>query len=193
MSFDAAYRQPEPAPWDIGAPQPEIVRLADAGHMAGSVVDIGCGTGENALFLASRGHDVLGVDSAPTAVDQARSKASERGSAARFVHGDVLDLSFIERSFDTAIDVGCFHVFGDDDRPRYVASVGGILRASGRLHLLCFSDAQPGQNGPRRLSEGEIRTAFAAGWVIEEIRAARFATLLGPEGAQAWSATLRKI
>ena len=192
MSFDASYRQPDAPPWDIGAPQPEIVRLADAGRIEGSVIDIGCGTGENALFLASRGHDVLGVDSAPSAIAQARAKAADRGSTAAFVEADVLDLVYLGRGFDTAIDVGCFHVFDDDDRRRYVLSVGGVIGTGGRLHLLCFSDAQPGLNGPRRVPESEIREAFAKGWEVEEIRAVRFATLMGPEGAQAWSATLRK-
>jgi len=193
MSFDAAYRIPSAAPWDIGEPQPEIVRLADAGLIGGSVIDIGCGTGENALFMATRGHDVLGVDSAPSAIALAQAKAVERGSSATFIEADVLDLSQLPRRFDTAIDVGCFHVFGDADRTPYVASVRGVVRTGGRLHLLCFSDAQPGQYGPRRVSAREIRDSFEADWEIEEIRAVRFATLMGPEGAQAWLATMRRV
>ncbi len=192
MSFDAAYRLPDAAPWDIGAPQPEIVRLADQGTIEGSVIDIGCGSGENALFLAQRGHEVLGVDSAPSAIALARAKAAERGSSATFVEADVLDLVFTGRGFDTAIDVGCFHVFDDVDRPRYVASVSGVVRMGGRLHILCFSDAQPGMCGPRRVSAREIRETFVVGWEVERIEAVTFATLMGPDGAHAWLATMRR-
>jgi SAM-dependent methyltransferase len=193
MGFDAAYRGPGVAPWDIGAPQPEIVGLVEGGQIEGSVIEVGCGTGENALFVASRGHEVLGVDAAPTAIARARAKAAERGLEASFEVRDVLELGDLGRSFDTAIDVGCFHVFDDADRGRYVKSLSGVLREGGRLHLLCFSDAQPGVLGPRRVSEGEIRAAFAEGWEVEGIRPARFATLMGPDGAHAWLAVMRTV
>jgi SAM-dependent methyltransferase len=192
MSFDAAYRMAGAAPWDIGAPQPEIVRLSEAGSIEGAVIDIGCGSGENALYLAAQGHPVLGVDSAPTAIVRARAKAQERGLPAEFVVGDVLDLDVLGRTFDTAVDVGCFHVFDDSDRVRYVSSVGRIVRTGGRLHLLCFSDAQPGSWGPRRVREVEIETSFAAGWTIEGLERVRFATSMGPDGMHAWLATLQR-
>src|SRR6186997_2283287 len=78
LPWDASYRD-GPAPWDIGRPQPVVVRLASAGRFTGAVLDAGCGTGENALHLASHGLSVLGFDVAETALTIARSKAAARG------------------------------------------------------------------------------------------------------------------
>jgi SAM-dependent methyltransferase len=88
-------------PWDIGRPQPAFVRLADQGRLTGRLLDAGCGTGENALLAASRGADVTGIDVAPTAIAQARAKASERGLTARFEVADALDLGRVSLTVDT--------------------------------------------------------------------------------------------
>jgi cyclopropane fatty-acyl-phospholipid synthase-like methyltransferase len=192
MGWDEAYRDPEPAPWDIGRPQPEIVRLEESTSIVGSVIDVGCGTGENALYLASRGHETLGIDVSETAIARGRAKASERGLAVEFVAGDVLELSSLQLRFDTAIDVGCFHTFSDDDRDRYRDSVRSAVRPGGILHLLCFSDREPGEWGPRRVSRTAIETSFATGWDVESIEETRFAHRLGPDGALAWRARIRR-
>src|SRR5262245_4560328 len=89
--WDASYRD-GPAPWDIGAPQPVVVELAAEGAFAGPVLDAGCGTGENALHVASLGVPVLGVDVAGTAVEMARAKAAARGISAEFGVADALEL-----------------------------------------------------------------------------------------------------
>ena len=88
LPWDASYRNDDPAPWDIGRPQPAIVRLASRGEFTGSVLDAGCGTGENALHVASLGLSVLGVDVAETALAIAREKAKERGVDAEFALAD---------------------------------------------------------------------------------------------------------
>jgi hypothetical protein len=75
--------------------------------------------------------------------------------------------------FDSVIDSGLFHVFSDDDRKRYVESLASILKAGGRLFLPCFSDEEPGTQGPRRVSQKELHDAFAKGWVIESIQPSR--------------------
>jgi SAM-dependent methyltransferase len=191
MGFEAMYQGSAP-PWDIGRPQPAIVRLEEAGLLAGPIVDVGCGTGENAIYLASRGHETVGVDIAPTAIGVARAKARERGSGASFAEADVLRLGVLGRRFRSAIDVGCFHVFDDADRTRYRDSVASVVDPDGILHLLCFSDREPGTWGPRRVSQAEIRATFDVGWEVESIDGTRFATLLGPEGAAAWHAAIRR-
>ena len=144
MTFESAYRNGVP-PWDIGRPQPAIVRLAEEGLITGDVIDLGCGTGENALFLASRGLAVVGVDAAPTAITRADEKARLRGTEATFVVADALALEALERSFDVAIDCGLFHTFSDADRVRYERSLQRILRAGARYVLLCFSENQSGR------------------------------------------------
>jgi 2-polyprenyl-3-methyl-5-hydroxy-6-metoxy-1,4-benzoquinol methylase len=89
--WDASYLD-GPPPWDVGRPQPAIARLADEGAFAGPVLDAGCGTGENALHVASLGPHVVGVDVAETALAIAREKAADRGLDADFVVGDALHL-----------------------------------------------------------------------------------------------------
>ena len=179
-------------PWDIGRAQPEVVRIADAGGFTGPVIDVGCGTGENALELSSRGFEVVGVDAAPRAIEQARAKALDRGSSVEFLVADAFSLGALGRRFRTALDCGVFHVFDDDERPAYVASLASALEPASTIHLLCFSDRQPGVAGPRRVTQQELRDAFADGWDIDEIFATTFATNL-PEGeAQAWRATITR-
>src|SRR5262249_20848082 len=158
-----------PPPWDIGRPQPALVAVAD--EIDGSLLDIGCGTGENALFFASRGCEVVGVDLVPQAIEMAKEKATKRGLAATFQVGDALDLGKLERPFDNAIDSGVFHVFPDEERPRYVAGVAQALKPGGRLHMLVFNENTPGDWGPRRVTQAEIRAAFANGFKVPTIDA----------------------
>ena len=179
-------------PWDIGRAQPEVVRLADAGGFAGRVIDVGCGTGENALELASRGLDVLGIDASPRAIGAATAKASERGSSAQFLVADALQLGSLARRFASVLDCGVFHVFEDDERPVYVASLAAALEPGGVLQLLCFSDLQPGTFGPRRVTQQEIRESFADGWNVREIAPVTFVTNLPELQANAWRATIAR-
>jgi SAM-dependent methyltransferase len=190
--FEESYRSGTP-PWDIGRPQPELVRLAEDGRIVGEVLDVGCGTGENALYLAGRGHRVVGVDGAPTAIESASRKAVERGLDATFLVADALELRRLRRRFETVVDCGLFHVFTDEERGRYVESLCEVLASGGVLHLLCFSDAEPPGYGPRRVSEEELRGAFRGAFALNALREARFASRILEDGARAWLATFTRI
>ncbi len=174
--------------------QPALVRLADEGRLTGRLLDAGCGTGENALLAAGRGADVTGIDVAPTAIARARAKAAARGLAARFEVADALDLGRLGLTADIVIDSGVFHVFGDDDRARYVASLAAVLRPAGVCYLMCFSDRQPGTWGPRRVRADELRAAFSDGWAVESITADTFDInpMNGTTQVQAWLAAIRR-
>jgi cyclopropane fatty-acyl-phospholipid synthase-like methyltransferase len=162
------------APWDVGHPQPSIVALADAGDITSPVLDSGCGTGEHALLFASRGLTAVGVDIASTAIAQAKEKAAERGLDVQFEVGDVLALDKLGKRFRTIVDSGVFHVFDDAARVRYVDSLASAIEDDGVLHLLCFSERTPGEDGPRRVTQAELRDAFKNGWAIERIEETRF-------------------
>jgi SAM-dependent methyltransferase len=192
MGFESAYRHGDP-PWDIGRPQPAIVRLAGRGVIRGAVIDVGCGTGSNAVYLASRGLDVVGIDAAPTAIARAKEKAREQGSSVTFLVGDALALDGLERTFDTAIDCGLFHTFSDSERLRFAQSLHRILGAGARYVLLCFNEHEPGEFGPRRVTRAEIRATFATGWTVDSIVAERFAAHLPGDGARAWLALLTRV
>ena len=193
-SWDDSYTGAAPPPWDIGRPQAAYIRLAEEGRLSGRLLDSGCGTGEHALLAASRGADVTGIDVAPTAIARAREKAAQRGLDARFEVGDALDLEHLGSTFDTVIDSGVFHVFGDEDRARYVESLAAVLQPGGACYLMCFSDRQPGDWGPRRVRADELRAAFSDGWTVESIAADRFD--INPVGdvaqAAAWLARIRR-
>jgi 2-polyprenyl-3-methyl-5-hydroxy-6-metoxy-1,4-benzoquinol methylase len=189
--FDEAYRGTPP--WDIGRPQREIVRLEEAGKIFGDVLDMGCGTGDNALFLSSRGHDVWGVDSAPAAIEIARMKAKERGLTATFLVKDTLKLDEIGRTFDTVIDSGLFHTLSDPERLLFVRNLSEVLKPGGTYFMLAFSELEPGGYGPRRITKKEIQDAFSGGWRINEIRSAVFESHTRSEGSRAWLSSITKV
>jgi SAM-dependent methyltransferase len=169
-TFESIYDgQP---PWEIGRPQSALLDVAD--RITGSILDSGCGTGENALFFAERGHKVTGIDFLAEPISRAKQKAAERGLTATFLVMDALALKELPEVFDNVIDSGLFHVFSDDDRRCYVEGLARVLKPGGRLFLLCFSDAEPGDQGPRRVSRREIEEAFATGWEVEFIEPSRF-------------------
>ena len=186
------------APWDIGRPQKAFIEAAD--QITGSVLDAGCGTGENALFFAGRGCRVTGIDFVEEAIRRARRKAQEKGLSATFLVKDALTLKDWSERFDYVIDSGLFHVFfSDKDRKRYVEGLATILNPGGRLFLECFSDEEPGTQGPKRISRQELHDAFAYGWQVESIEATRaevrpdFKEFLFSEGGpKAWFVVVRR-
>lgn len=184
-------------PWDIGKPQAPFVAVAD--RIVSPVLDAGCGTGETALFLAARGLRVTGFDFLETPIQRARAKAQQRGLAVQFLVKDALTLRDWPERFASVIDSGLFHVFSDDDRSRYVEGLAHVIEPGGRLFLMCFSDAEPGTQGPRRVSRKELHEAFADGWDIESIQATQFDVNLesiGPVfsegGPKAWFVIVRR-
>jgi ubiquinone/menaquinone biosynthesis C-methylase UbiE len=191
--WDASYHD-GPAPWDLGRPQPAIVRLASAGGFAGTVLDAGCGTGENALHVASLGFSVLGVDVAETALAIAREKAADRGVEIELAVADALHLERLGRRFETVLDCGLFHTFDDDERPAYVASLASVIERDGTLYVLCFSD-EGLDTGPHPVSQEVLRAAFnpGDGWNIVAIEADRIQTRFHDDGAPAWFATIKRI
>jgi 2-polyprenyl-3-methyl-5-hydroxy-6-metoxy-1,4-benzoquinol methylase len=188
--FDSAYRGTPP--WEIGRPQKEFVELVRRGEISGSVLDIGCGTGEHALFFAGEGYEVWGIDSVPLAIQKAKEKAAERGLKVHFLVMNVLDLPSLNRKFDTATDSGLFHTLSDENRRVFVNNLAAILSPAGKYFMLCFSDLEPGGYGPRRITEREIRESFRDGWSINYIRPAIFESRTRAEGSRAWLSSISK-
>jgi SAM-dependent methyltransferase len=192
--WDASYHH-GPAPWDIGRPQPAIERLAAQGGFAGAVLDVGCGTGENTLLIASLGLSVLGVDVAETALAMARKKAADRGINVEFAAADAFHLERLGRMFQTVLDCGLFHAFDAEEQTRYVASLASVTEHDGTVYVLCFSDEGP-DTGPHPVTQEELRAAFSPGngWTVTAIQRDRVHTRFHSEnGAPAWFATMKRI
>lgn len=168
--------------------------MALSGAFTGETLDVGCGTGENALYIASLGLPVLGVDVAETALAMAREKAADRAIEADFAAADALHLDCLGRTFGTVLDCGLFHTFDCDERLVYAASLSSIIRQDGTVYLLCFSDSEP-DTGPHPITQEEIRAAFqpATGWRIAAIEPDRIHTRFHDDGAPAWLAIIRRM
>jgi len=189
----AASYHDGPAPWQIGRPQPAVVRLAAAGAFVEPVLDAGCGSGENALYIASRGVSVLGVDVAETAIELAREQADQQGVKAEFAVADALQLERLGRRFATVLDSGLFHTFDEQERRAYVASLLAVSEDDATVYVLCFSD-QGADQGAHPVSQDELRTAFnsASGWTIVSIEPDHIDTRDDKYGGPAWFATIKR-
>ncbi len=188
--FDEAYQGTPP--WDIGRPQKEFVDLARRGEITGDILDIGCGTGEHALFFAAEGHEVYGIDAAPLAIKKAQEKSIGRGVHVHFLVLDALELRKLNRMFDTATDSGLFHTLSDEDRPIFVENLAAVLAPAGKYFMLCFSELEPGGYGPRRVTQKEIQDCFRDGWTINYIRPAVFESRARADGPRAWLSSITK-
>jgi cyclopropane fatty-acyl-phospholipid synthase-like methyltransferase len=190
--FEAHYAGKPGAGWEINRPQPAFAQLARGGEFRGRVLDLGCGSGDHALLAAGLGLETTGVDAAPTGIAIAERRAREGGLPVRFLVYDVLDLASLNEQFDTVLDCGLFHCFGDDDRPALVGNLRAVVPAGGRYFLMCFSDREPGSWGPRRVTRAEIEASFADGWRIDTLERAAMAVAFEPGTASAWFAAMTR-
>ena len=175
-SWDQRYVD-DALPWDRGTPDPHLQKVIEQhGVGAGKALDIGCGTGTNALWLAERGFEVSGLDISPTAIARARDKVAAAGIRCQLFDGDFLADPIPGAPFDFVYDRGCFHVFDSaDQRARFAAHVADLLGSEGIWHSLAGStDGPPRDTGPPRLSAADIVAALEPRFEILELRSTRF-------------------
>ncbi len=159
-------------PWDDTLPPPEVMAVA-AKLAPGRALDLGCGYGRSAIYLARQGWQVDGIDYVPQAVAGAAARAAVGGLSARtcFHQASVATLDFLQPAYDLALDVGCLHNLDKDERQSYADGLRRLLRAGG-VYLLYVRLRQPGvvpENGPRGMLETAVRTRFADGFVLENV------------------------
>lgn len=174
--FESQYRQGE-LPWDTGEPSSELVRRLDAGQIprGGDAVDLGCGTGTQAIYLAGQGFQVVGIDISPTAVEQAKRNAQEAGKDdIRFVAGSVLELQGIGEPFDFIFDRGCYHHIRKENLKLFLATLE-VFSRPGTLMLCLAGNANEGTDkGPPRVTEEEIRNELGSLFEILDLREFHF-------------------
>ncbi|WP_156764419.1 class I SAM-dependent methyltransferase [Mycobacterium sp. E3247] len=184
MDFDALYRGESPGegippmttpPWDTKAPKDNVIAWLGGGWVHGDVLDIGCGLGDNAIYLALNGFRVTGLDISPTALVTAERRAADAGVDITFAVADSTQLAGYTDAFDTVIDSGMFHCLDDDGKRSYAAAAHRATRPGATLLISCFSDANaPDERWPRpAVSEQTLRDVLGgAGWDIESLEPA---------------------
>jgi SAM-dependent methyltransferase len=182
-------------PWDTGHPTRHLVELVEEGTVpAGRALEIGCGTGTNALWLAGRGFDVLGVDLSPLAIERALAKAAATSAGrCRFEALDFLVNTPPGGPFEFIFDRGCFHVFDDPEtRARFAARVAALLAPDGLwLSLIGSTEGPPRDAGPPRRSARDIMNALEPSLEILLLRATELDSLYAPP-PRAWLSLSRR-
>jgi ubiquinone/menaquinone biosynthesis C-methylase UbiE len=188
--FAGMYAEGIP-PWQIDRPQPEVIQLIEQGKFESPVLDLGCGTGDNAIALARHGLVVKGLDAVPEALERARKKMEQAGlkQSPEFILGDALRLAESGLKARMVLDCALFHTFSDEERKDYIRGLEAVLSKGGRLHILSFSELETRQPGPRRLSLSEITGSFGTGWKLEDSVRCRYWDRVRPDGAHAWRVT----
>lgn len=192
FDFDPAYRGEAPQfgvgvrpPWSLGEPQPEIAALIDAGKVRGDVLDAGCGEAALSLHLAALGHNTVGLDASPTAIELAKAEAAKRGlSNATFEVADISAFTGYDGRFDTIIDSTLFHSMPVQLRDGYQQSIVRAAAPEARYYVLVFDRAGMPESPANPVTEDELREVVSRYWVIDEIRPARIHANF-PDGSSA--------
>lgn len=161
-------------PWDSGQPARELVEKVEGGLIKPCrVLDVGCGTGANVVFLAEKGFEAHGLDISKIALLKARRRAAKRGVKCFFHQLDFLDSEGVKRlgAFDLAIDIGCYHtIHSGRDRVSYVSSLTSVLKGGGEYLLWCFQRGKLYSWGPTGVDRGEIERYFGERYAVLESR-----------------------
>ena len=189
--WDGDYQHSSPPPWDIGHPAEDLRKFVSEGTVRrGRVVDLGCGSGTDAIYLASQGFDVTGIDVAPTALGMAQQKALQAGVSVKWILADVLAPPTLE-PFDLIYDRGCYHVVRDQNLAAYIETLKRISHP-GTLFLLLAARADDERSAEQSgVTEEELRYDFSSLFDIDWLRKTRLQNTRG-ENPPGWSALLHR-
>lgn len=190
--WDALYREGTPA-WDAGVPRAELVRILEAGLIPkGSVLDIGCGTGTDAVYLARRGFDVTAVDASRIALERAHARAEMAGALVRFVLDDIFRFGPKAGQFDFVYDSGFYHFIRQVELSRYLDLLWRVTRPGSWYLCLAGSTAEQAEGGPPQVSEEQIHWELGRLFEMVDLRPFRFESPRHPEGFLGWSCLMRR-
>jgi SAM-dependent methyltransferase len=182
-------------PWDTGHPSSELMRVLEEDKIAPCpAIDLGCGTGSNAIYLAERGFEVTALDLSPTALDQGRCKKAKAGVKTRFVLGDVLNPpEDIGGPYGFVFDRGCYHVVRRINVDQFLQTLEKITRKGSIGLFLAGNAKEKREKGPPTVSEEELRAELGRLFDIIRLREFRFDPIQGPDFEPlGWSCLARR-
>lgn len=177
-------------PWHSDKPDQELIDLIENKKIRpDSVLDIGCGAGTDAIYLASKGCKVTAIDVSHEALRIAQERAGKAGVEINFIAGNFLDIEFHNESFDFINDRGFFHHINPGSREKIAIKINNLLKSNGYYYLRCWSDKEEESNqGPYRISKDEIKNTFSEFFKIGKIKDFRFSG----KGARGYACLMRK-
>ena len=190
--WEKLYREGTP-PWDSGVPSRELVRVLSEGHVRrGPVLEFGCGTGADAVYLAQQGFDVTAVDVAPTAIERARNRVELAGATLRLVLDDIFQFTKTSGPCDFVYDAGFYHFMRRVDLDRHLDMLWRVMQPGSLYFVLAGSDRETADDGPPQVSEDEIRGELGRLFEFVHLRPFRFESPRRAEGYQGWSCLARR-
>jgi SAM-dependent methyltransferase len=180
-------------PWETGHPSTELQRvIAEDKITPCAALELGCGTGGNAVWLAQRGFDVTALDISPLAIERARQRAAAAGATVRFLMADILAGPDVGGPFDFFFDRGCYHILREEELAAYLGLLDRTLRP-GATGLVLAGNARLPRTGPPVVTEEEIRTELGRLFDYVRLREIQFDLAPGDGGPHlGWSCLLRK-
>ncbi len=191
--FNERYQTGE-TPWDIGKPDFNLIEVISQTPVpVGRALEIGCGTGDNTIWLAQNGFQIIGGDTADSALESAREKAGRTGAQCEFVHFDILKDRLDKGFFSFAFDCGCFHAYASEmDRRAFAHNVAGHLQKSGLwLTIVGSADEKRDAPGPPRRTAAEIVLAVEPYFEILSLTTSHFSSKRS-KPPRAWRCLLKK-
>lgn len=190
--WDALYRLGTP-PWESGVPSGELVRVLDEGLVKPcAALEIGCGTGADAVYLARRGFELTAVDSSPTAMERARGRAQRAGVLIRFVLDDVFAFARQSGPFDLVYDAGFYHFARQWELERLLDLLWRVTRPGSYYLTLAGSTDETAEGGPPRVSEEEVRFELGRLFQCVHLRPFRFESPARADGYLGWSCLMQR-
>ena len=190
--WDEMYRLGTP-PWDTGRPSPELVRAAEEGLVSPCpTLEIGCGTGANAVYLSRKRFDITAIDSSALAIERARLRCEQAGALVRFVLADIFEFAKKGSRFDFVFDAGFYHFIRQADLERFLDTLWWVTQPGSHYLTIAGAPGETAEGGPPQVSEEEIRAELGRLFEIIYLRPCRLESPIREEGYRGWACLMRR-
>jgi methyl halide transferase len=192
LDWDRMYREGLP-PWETNKPAAELQRILGEGLIPrGNVLELGCGTGADAICLAQHGFDVTAVDMSPIAIERARRRGRQENALVRFVLDDVYEFAQHAGEFDFVYDASFYHFARRNDLDRFLDMLWRITRPGSLYLTLAGNDDEKAEGGPPTVTEHEIHFELGRLLDVVQLRPFQFESPNREEGYLGWSCLMTR-